>query len=84
MKKKRFDVVKKAVTEWAKVQFKSEQAVVYIFNEGEKDRYIAAIAVPHINIWQAAEAWVERGRVVATNWLGEGLPPEDVIWPWAG
>jgi hypothetical protein len=69
---------------WAKVYYQTDQVVVaIILEEGdEPDRYLALIAAANQTGWQAAEVWLEDGRVVAINDLGEGIPPDGVTWPW--
>ncbi|MFO7683472.1 MAG: hypothetical protein R6X34_25850 [Chloroflexota bacterium] len=64
---------------WAKATCQTDQVVVaIILEEGdEPDRYLALIAAANQTGWQAAEVWLEDGRVVAINDLGEGIPPDD-------
>ena len=48
----------------------------------EPGRYLALITAAAKGAWQAAESWLEDGRVMAINELGEGLPPDGATWPW--
>ncbi len=69
---------------WAKITYQTDQVVaIIILEEGdEPGRYLALIAAANQAAWQAAEVWLEDGRVVAINDLGEGMPPDGATWPW--
>jgi hypothetical protein len=68
---------------WAKAYYQTDQVVALILEEGdEPDRYLALIAAANETGWQAAEVWLDNGRVVAINYLGEVIPPDEVTWPW--
>lgn len=69
---------------WAKATYQTDQVVVAIIQEedDEPGRYLALIAAANQDTWQAAEVWLEDGRVMAINELGEGLPPDGATWPW--
>ena len=76
--------IEQAVIDWAHAYYQAE-AVVYVFDreEGEElGRHVVSLAVQGIDLWQAAEVWVEDNAVVAINDLGEGLAPEGMAWPW--
>ncbi len=77
-------LVKKAAEEWARDYFHTDKVIGYVSEDAEDEpgRFIVSLATPTIDDWQAVEVWVENWEVVAVNWLGEGLPPEDVEWPW--
>ena len=76
--------IKTAVINWAHDYYKVNEVVVYLFDEEDEDpeRVIAILAVRGLTEWQAAEIWLERNKVASINDLGEGVPPEDVAWPW--
>jgi len=85
------DRIKTAVINWAQEYYaaddvvaKDGDVVVYLFDEEDEDpeRIIAILAVRGRTEWQAAEIWLERNKVASINDLGEGVPPEDVAWPW--
>jgi hypothetical protein len=77
------DKIKTAVGAWAKTYFQTTNVVSYVFaDEEEPDRYIVVLAAKGLAEWQAVEAWLEDDEIVAINSLGEGLPPDNVTWPW--
>ncbi len=78
------DHVKPAVQTWSQAYFRTDEVMIYIFDDEDDDpsRYIAVIAVRGLDAWQAAEAWEEEGEIVSINHLGEGAPPEGTVWPW--
>ncbi len=69
---------------WARATYQTDHVRVIIAQEedDEPGRYLALIAAANQDTWQAAEVWLEDGRVVAINDLGEGMPPDDEEWPW--
>ncbi len=78
-------ILRQAAERWAKAYYHTDQVAVHILQEedDEAGRYLALVAAANQDaIWQAAEVWLEDGAVVAINDLGEGLPPEGVLWPW--
>lgn len=75
--------IRSSVVAWARDVFQTGEVFVgEIACEADEERYLAAVAVRDVGEWRAAEVWVEAGRVVLINDLGEGLPLEDVPWPW--
>ena len=77
------DTIKTAVEIWAKDYFDTAEVISYVFeDEDESDRYIVVLAARGLDEWQAVEAWVEADEVVSINSLGEGVPPDDALWPW--
>lgn len=75
--------VKTAGSTWAKTYFGTDEVVSYVFaDEDELERYIVVLAARGVSEWQAVEVWLEAGDVVSINSLGEGIPPEDAVWPW--
>lgn len=80
--------IKKAVNNWAQSTFNSQEIVVGSpalddSDDDEADRYLVDFAVRDVGYWLVAEVWVEQGQILDINDLGEGLPLEDVSWPWA-
>lgn len=69
---------------WVKATYQTNQVVAAVIQEedDETDRYLALIAAANQSGWQAAEVWLEDGSVATINDLGEGLPPDDLAWPW--
>jgi hypothetical protein len=75
--------LKTAVETWAKAYFNTHELVSYFFtDEDEPERYIVILAAKSLTEWQAAEVWVEADETITINSLGEGIPPDDVLWPW--
>ncbi len=76
--------IKAAVVKWARDYYGVDDVVVYLFDDEDEDpeRLIAVLAVRGLDEWQAAEVWLEGSKVASINELGEGVPPEDVVWPW--
>ena len=76
--------MQQAVALWAEEYFGANEIELYLFDDEDEDpsRYIAIIAVHGLDTWQAAEVWEEEGEIVSINHLGEGVPPEDAVWPW--
>ena len=77
-------ILQQSALTWATAYYQTDKIVVIIIREedDEPDRYLALIAAANQSGWQAAEVWLEDGAVVAINDLGEGLPPDDLAWPW--
>jgi hypothetical protein len=69
---------------WAKAYYQTDEIIVIMMQEegDEPDRYLALIAAANQTGWQAAEVWLEDGVVATINDLGEGIPPDGVVWPW--
>lgn len=76
--------IKQAVIYWAQQEFRVQEVVLGLVDvdEDEAERWLVDFAVPTIPYWQVAEVWVEEGKVVSINDLGEGVPPEGIAWPW--
>jgi hypothetical protein len=77
--------IKTAVVNWAHDYYGVDDVVVCLFDEEDEDpeRVIAVLAVRGLKEWRAAEIWLEGNKVASINDLGEGVPPEDVAWPWS-
>lgn len=80
--------IKVAVTDWAQRTFNSQEIVVRSpalddSDDDEADRYLVDFAVRDVGYWLVAEVWVDQNQILDINDLGEGLPLEDVNWPWA-
>ena len=77
------DKIRTAVEAWAKAYFDTQELISYFFvDEDEPERYIVVLAARSPSEWQAIEVWVEAGKVITINSLGEGVPPDSVVWPW--
>ena len=78
--------IRTAVAAWAKDYFEIlhlTELVSYVFvDEDEPERYVVVFAARELTEWQAAEVWLENGRIASINSLGEGAPPDGVVWPW--
>ena len=78
--------IRTAVEAWAKDYFEGlhlTELVSYVFvDEDEPERYVVVFAARELTEWQAAEVWLENGRIASINSLGEGAPPDGVDWPW--
>ncbi len=77
-------ILQQSALAWATAYYQTDKIVVVIIREedDEPDRYLALIAAANQSGWQAAEVWLEDGSVATINDLGEGLPPDDLAWPW--
>jgi len=77
--------IRTAVDSWAEDYFHlaKGEVVSFVFaDEDDMDRYIVVFAAREMTEWQAAEVWLENGRIASINSLGEGAPPDGVDWPW--
>lgn len=76
--------IKQAVIEWVKTQYHVEEAILGLVepDEDEAERWLVDFAIPTIPYWQVAEVWVEDGAIASVNDLGEGVPPDGMVWPW--
>ena len=76
--------IRQSVTNWAQTEYDTPEVVLGLVepDEDEAERWLVDFAVPTIPYWQVAEVWVEEGEIVSINDLGEGVPPEGIIWPW--
>ncbi|MCI0397495.1 MAG: hypothetical protein L0332_23650 [Chloroflexi bacterium] len=79
-----FNVIKAAAEAWAREYFQATEAVGYVVEEDEDEpgRFVVSLAMPDFDEWQAVEVWTEDNQVVSINWLGEGVPPDGIGWPW--
>jgi hypothetical protein len=88
--------IKTAVANWLQKTTNYSEPVIYVFadeeeygededgNEDDRDdgeRFIAVFAARELTQWQAVEVWIENGLIASINDLGEGAPPEGVVWP---
>ena len=48
----------------------------------DSDRYLVDYAVRTIGRWLVAEVWLNGQEIFSINDLGEGLPLDDIRWPW--
>jgi len=79
--------IKTAVMSWAERIFDTKDIILGAVtqdepDEEEGDRYLVEFAVRSIGYWLIAEVWVASYEILNINDLGEGLPLEDVTWPW--
>ncbi len=79
--------IKEAVIEWAQKIFSAGEIVVGQPAEDESeddeaDRYLVDFAVRKIGYWMVAEVWVADNEILSVNDIGEGLPLDDIDWPW--
>lgn len=77
--------IRQSVTNWVQAEYEVQEVVLGLVepDEDEMDRWLVDFAIPTIPYWQVAEVWVEDGKIVSVNDLGEGVPPEGIAWPWA-
>lgn len=80
-------LVEKAVREWARLHYDSDEILVGSAalddeDEDEADRYLVDFAVRGEGRWLVAEVWLSDDQILSINDIGEGLPLEDVDWPW--
>jgi hypothetical protein len=86
-----------AVRQWAADTYSDQEIVIgqvtldgdeelgdddTIPEENDADRYLVDFAVRSVGQWLVAEVWVNGRSVLGLNDLGEGLPLEDIDWPW--
>jgi hypothetical protein len=77
--------IKTAVAAWVSdaYQIATGDMVAYIFtDDDEAERYVVVYAAPGLSGWQAVEVWLAGDAIEAINSLGEGAPPDGVVWPW--
>lgn len=76
--------IRQSVINWVQAEYKVQEVVLGLVepDEDEMDRWLVDFAIPTIPYWQVAEVWVEDGKIVSVNDLGEGVPPEGATWPW--
>jgi hypothetical protein len=73
-----------AVALWARETYQTEEIVIADVSQDEEEpeRYLVILAVRPLDYWLVVEVWLNNGEVEAVNALGEGLPLEDMEWPW--
>lgn len=79
--------IREDVTRWAETTHRSSDIYVGIAAEDdveydEATRYLVDYAIRQVGYWLVAEVWVADGQIVVINDMGEGLPLENVDWPW--
>ena len=57
-------------------------AIDHDANEEDAGRYLVDYAVRPIGRWLVAEVWLADQEIFSINDLGEGLPLDDIRWPW--
>ena len=90
--------IKSAVLDWATLAYHTQELIVgsaaqdraeQIGNEdhgagdSDADRYLVDYAVRAVGRWLVAEVWLTGQEIFSINDLGEGLPLDDIRWPWA-
>ena len=50
--------------------------------DDDADRYLVDYAVRTVGRWLVAEVWLTGQQIFSINDLGEGLPLDDIRWPW--
>jgi hypothetical protein len=76
-------LIQTTVTNWATRTFATDEVVLgQIALDDQEDRYLVDVAARPVGYWLLVEVWLEDGRVVAMNDLGEGLPLVNSEWPW--
>ena len=50
--------------------------------DDHSDRYLVDYAVRAVGRWLVAEVWLTGQEISSINDLGEGLPLDDIRWPW--
>ncbi len=51
--------------------------------EDDAGRYLVDYAVRAVGRWLVAEVWLTGQEIFSINDIGEGLPLDDIRWPWA-
>ena len=85
--------IKSAVQDWATLTYHTQEIVIgSAAQDGDKDhgagnsdadRYLVDYAVRAVGRWLVAEVWLTGQEICSINDLGEGLPLDDIRWPWA-
>lgn len=88
--------IKAAVLDWAVATYRTPEIVVgaaaragsmggedQLIDDDHADRYLVVYAVRIVGRWLVAEIWLRGQEILSINDLGEGLPLEDIGWPWA-
>ena len=80
-------LIKNEVAKWIKTYYKSVDVVVGLAAEEESEdddakRYLVDCAIREVGHWLLLEVWVLDNQVVSINDLGEGLPLDNIEWPW--
>jgi hypothetical protein len=50
--------------------------------EDDAGRYLVDYAVRDVGRWLVAEVWLTGQEIFSVNDMGEGLPLDDIRWPW--
>jgi hypothetical protein len=87
---KLIEQIRTAVAAWVTDTFETNEIVIgeiaedNEIYEGEEEavRYLVDVAVRSIGYWLVVEAWVQSEEVLSISNLGEGLPLNDLEWPW--
>ena len=87
MTDERVALIKRAVDEWARQAFPSDEIIIGsatldAFDEDEAERFLVDFAVRPVGRWLVAEVWVADGRILGINDIGEGLPLDNAEWSW--
>jgi len=90
--------IKSAVQDWATLTYHTQEIVIgsaardgldhsgtedHGGDEEDADRYLVDLAVRPVGRWLVAEVWLNGQEIFSINDLGEGLPLDDIRWPWA-
>jgi hypothetical protein len=51
--------------------------------DDDAGRYLVDYAVRAVGSWLVAEVWLTGQEIFSINDVGEGLPLDDIRWPWA-
>ena len=89
--------IKSAVLDWATLTYRTQEIVIgsaaqdgaehaWVIDAGagedDSDRYLVDYAVRSVGRWLVAEVWLAGREIFSINDLGEGLPLDDIRWPW--
>jgi len=89
--------IKSAVLDWATVAYGTQEIIVGLAAQdgaenigaedhgagnSDSDRYLVDYAVRAVGRWLVAEVWLNGQEIFSINDLGEGLPLDDICWPW--
>jgi hypothetical protein len=85
--------IKSAVLDWASLAYRTQEIIVgsaaqdgaedHGAGDSDADRYLVDYAVRAVGRWLVAEVWLTGQEIFSINDLGEGLPLDDIRWPWA-
>jgi hypothetical protein len=87
MEKQHAGMITSAVANWAQSTYETQdifigQAAEDDSEDDEAKRILVDFAVRHVGHWLVAEVWLQNGTILGVNDLGEGLPLDNVEWPW--